>query len=437
MGEFHDDQTDHPNRSDWDDFGYYLYNPSDEEKRSAFQGGLIVFDACALLQLYEFTKRGREQTLKLLTDIGTRVWLPHHVVLEFHENRESRIRNSPSRREKYNEFQRSANALLKRLGEFESHGDDVSGLVKNLNDVSGTVAKSFQVLFATPQEMLADDPVLPSLRRMKIGPEPTAKFLTDVQTKAGERYDINLPPGYKDASSKKDHFFWKGTRIQKRFGDAIIWEQILRQAESSDHKQIVFVTNDGKEDWWHIERGETRGPRRELVREILDRGNVGFFWMYKLDQFLSYAHDYLDADTVLAADEAKRIAGTATSGLPSFPRRPVPWLAGLDRIPSSVQIPIITLKATTQELEMALAGEECWQRNLDNLLLTLRKCGSTPLEAFNGFVSRYLLELEVIQRSFAGNTDREASPDVLERLGPTVKALSGDLALMYQLVGPF
>lgn len=67
-----------------------------------------------------------------------------------------------------------------------------------------------------------------------------------------KRYEKHIPPGYKDEekNNKKGQGKEQGnSNEERRFGDLIVWVQILDKAEETG-KPIVFVTDDRKEDWW-------------------------------------------------------------------------------------------------------------------------------------------------------------------------------------------
>lgn len=61
-------------------------------------------------------------------------------------------------------------------------------------------------------------------------------------------------------------------------------------------KNIIFITDDEKEDWWWVESGKTIGPRPELIDEIRTETKA-MFYMYSVDQFLKYAKELLGIES--------------------------------------------------------------------------------------------------------------------------------------------
>ncbi|MFC0274997.1 PIN-like domain-containing protein [Metabacillus herbersteinensis] len=57
------------------------------------------------------------------------------------------------------------------------------------------------------------------------------------------RYKKNIPPGHKDGK-KKDGI--------RKYSDLILWKEVIRFAKE-EQKNIIFVTDDVKTDWWNIE----------------------------------------------------------------------------------------------------------------------------------------------------------------------------------------
>ena len=118
--------------------------------------------------------------------------------------------------------------------------------------------------------------------------------------------------GYKDSKKEKDEldsFSYGGLIYKKKFGDLIVWRQIIEYAKSSNLKDIIFVTDDAKSDWWwKIDSGgpKTIGARPELVEEISREADVERFYIYNTEGFLNYANEQLNAQIAEQAIEEVR-----------------------------------------------------------------------------------------------------------------------------------
>lgn len=66
---------------------------------------------------------------------------------------------------------------------------------------------------------------------------------------------------------------------------------MLEKAKSDD-VDIVFITDDQKNDWWHQFKGKTIGPHPHLVQEFFDYSGR-MFHIYSLENFTKYASKYL------------------------------------------------------------------------------------------------------------------------------------------------
>jgi predicted nucleic acid-binding protein len=68
--------------------GFEQYQlPTDHERRAAITSGLIVLDSNVLLDAYRFAPRARTDLLGALERLGSRLWIPNQVALEFYRNR--------------------------------------------------------------------------------------------------------------------------------------------------------------------------------------------------------------------------------------------------------------------------------------------------------------------------------------------------------------
>ena len=64
----------------------------------------------------------------------------------------------------------------------------------------------------------------------------------------------------------------------------IVWKEIIAFSKHNS-QDIIYVTGDQKEDWWHRVAGKTLGPRVELKKEFfVETGRE--FYMYNMENFL-------------------------------------------------------------------------------------------------------------------------------------------------------
>src|SRR5690606_12208601 len=112
----------------------------------------------------------------------------------------------------------------------------------------------------------ASDPVIARLIRILDGRIGRSAGDQEVLVReARRRLDAKVPPGYLDAK-KTD---------ARAIGDCLVWLQTLAESRRRGNKLLVLVTDDVKEDWWRLEKGQVRGPRPELVLEAQrDHGAV-------------------------------------------------------------------------------------------------------------------------------------------------------------------
>ena len=128
------------------------------------------------------------------------------------------------------------------------------------------------------------DPVFKIFNCFQVGEEYSFGELREIAKEGYERYDLEIPPGYKDKTAKQ------GIR---KYGDLIIWKQIIDYA-NNNQKNIILINNDTKEDWWDKNPKKPK-PREELIKEFYDYTNNMEIWMYNLYDFIDKAKQLLGA----------------------------------------------------------------------------------------------------------------------------------------------
>lgn len=114
-----------------------------------------------------------------------------------------------------------------------------------------------------------------------VGEKPTLLEIDRYRSEGKKRYENQIPPGYIDAKDKSDN---------EKYGDFIIWEQMIVEAQSRS-VPVIFLSDDRKKDWVNKHNGLDIGPLPELVEEFGSRTNQTFY-NYSLISFLRNAKRY-------------------------------------------------------------------------------------------------------------------------------------------------
>ncbi|WP_156374643.1 PIN-like domain-containing protein [Pseudorhodoferax sp. Leaf274] len=286
--------------------GYYPL--SDEQYKLLWKEAIIVPDTNVLLNLYRYPERAREDFLNALNLLRDRLWIPHQVALEFQRNRlkviEAAWSLSGNEQAKSSEQLSSIVAGFQKLEiEKRSKSIDVDKILSDLRVAHARLVDSIVEIHRSQLEVSSSDPIrdrIDDLLYGSIGEGPKTQQELDSLTEGGEdRYSKEIPPGYHDADKEKNpkfaEFIHNHLVYKAKFGDLILWRQIINHAKGRNIKHLIIVTGDQKPDWWWREHGKTMGPHQELVSEILRNTPVELFWMYSSDQFLANAHKQLNA----------------------------------------------------------------------------------------------------------------------------------------------
>ncbi|MGO4104246.1 PIN-like domain-containing protein [Leifsonia sp. YAF41] len=262
------------------------YRPSEEELGELWSTGLIVLDTNALLNFYRYTSLTRADFTALLRSMRDRLWLPHQVGLEFHRNRLEVIDQQELAFDSIESALAKAKHLVeKELNSFRRHPSlnthgITSALESGLNTVTETVSVSRQAFVDSPLIDDGVDTVLDALTDLfdsRMGEPFSDTELEAIYAEGTIRYESQVPPGYEDRRKPEP----------ERYGDLVLWRQMLAKGIQVQ-QPVIFVTDDGKEDWWQHFKGRTIGPRIELVEEFYETTGRRIHF-YSPEGFLKYA----------------------------------------------------------------------------------------------------------------------------------------------------
>ncbi|MBC3210269.1 DUF4935 domain-containing protein [Pseudomonas sp. SWRI111] len=290
-------------------FPQYDYAASADQAET-WKTALFVFDTNVLLNLYRYHERTREELLETLDKLAERIWIPHHVALEFQRNRLTVIAAQGRRFSDIRKVVEKAKTDLansiNNLQLTKRHAlINPEPLTTGFENLTSNFLAELDKLQESQQTLTAPDPIKTRIEDIfdgKVGAAFASQEDVDKKNKEAEaRYKLKIPPGYKDSDKDKDgpdDFHHNGLTYKKKFGDYIVWTQILSHAADSQQKKLIFITDDAKEDWWQqidFEGPKTIGPRTELIEEASRVGQLDTFLMYKPESFLKYANEFLAA----------------------------------------------------------------------------------------------------------------------------------------------
>ena len=259
--------------------GYY--RPSEKEFIKLWTDCVFVLDTNVLLNFYRYSHDTANELFKILNKIKNRIWLPHQIALEYQRRRLDVIYQQKQSYEEALDFTKEAskeikNKLLSSRHPFIVDADEITNKLDDLfNEIEGKLKISQKQCLSISEE----DSIRKKITKLfegKVGEPYEAKELSKKHKLGKERYENNIPPGYKD---------------NPKYGDLIFWLQILDFAKDNQ-KSIVLVTDEKKEDWWYKFKGKIIGPRPELVDEIKAYANVEFY-MYRVDPFMEHVKKHL------------------------------------------------------------------------------------------------------------------------------------------------
>ena len=286
--------------------GYY--SPGADDLKVLWSEGIFVFDTNVLLHLYRVPEATRTQMLSALRALKGRIWLPRHVGIEYQRRRLDAIHTAHYKAagvlkeiDKSLEGYESAvrNADLEKRGVKDANAP-LEMIRAQAMKVRATVAATLAgQLSPTDHDVIRDE--VDALFEGRVGPPPENQTQVSTWDDQGkERFAMKRGPGFEDASKAEGDdasFYAQGLVYQRQFGDLYIWLQLLNYVRSEQVKNIVFVTQDGKEDWWRIAPGKDPkrprlAPLESLAEEVRAAG-ADRFWMYQLDTFLREAEKQL------------------------------------------------------------------------------------------------------------------------------------------------
>lgn len=261
--------------------GWY---PKDSEQIAAiWKTAIFVPDANILLHCVRHPQHVRDELLRLFAALGQSLWIPYQVGLEFHRNR---LDVEKAAWDAYEQVERDCekaiNQARDRLRQLRAH--PTINIEKELAALDTFIADFKGRLTTAKEEHPTDDisnvvDQLSELFNGRVGEKWSAAKLSDIKKEGEARYARKQPPGFLDSKKDGDEY--------RKFGDLIIWKDMMEKA-TTEKRPIIFISDDVKEDWWWIHRGQKKGARPELSEEFR-AVSAQEFHMYEFSNFIRVA----------------------------------------------------------------------------------------------------------------------------------------------------
>lgn len=267
---------------------------SDHGRReNLWENCLFVFDTNVLTGIYRRSEEARDAQYKMMVALGDRLWVPYRVIYEFLDNRAKIVHDQAQL------YAASISELKGILSSFEvvtRHPFLSSGVYHEFSLASQKVLTELEVSRQFHDGRITNDDVKGKLAEIlagKVGPNFTEERLVEIVKEGEQRYAQNIPPGFEDRGKHKGSSITE--EIRKRYGDLIIWNQIVEKAKA-EQRPVILVTGDQKPDWWAEQSGKTLGPHPALLEEFKKLSGQDFY-LYSYHGFLDLANQYLDQKT--------------------------------------------------------------------------------------------------------------------------------------------
>lgn len=284
-----------------------------------------------MLGLYSFPPENRNDFFKVLELLNGRAWIPYHVGLEYQRNRLKIIKN---RRKFFTEMKKRADelahtitfdqkifttfqnefSLIKNFPTINSKiletqhdiKDKVDILIQqlrqNINELKSEINSQDKDGIYLNSEDIVRNRIDDFFTNEKVGENifNTQDKLDHLFKEGEDRYRKGIPPGFEDAKEKGEEvFYFSDLEFKSKFGDLIIFKQIIDYSKEKLIKNVIFISEDTKSDWRINEDFEGKkilGARAELKNEIYSEAGVEHFSILKIDEFLTKSKSYLNVN---------------------------------------------------------------------------------------------------------------------------------------------
>ncbi|NFL38782.1 PIN domain-containing protein [Clostridium botulinum] len=237
---------------------------------------IVVCDTNVYLNIYRYSPEFSEFAMQCMQAVQTSIILPSTVRLEYLKHYRSEFGSIKKKvktagTETKNQIESSKRKVINTCDTLKSlHYPDIADLIDSLENkfseletlldrffedrnILGLISDSWgnvDLVFELVEQITKANQIMPPV---------TQENIYRICEEGEKRYKAKppIPPGFKDAKNKD------GIR---KYSDLILWKEVIQYAKDSQ-KNIIFVTDDVKLDWW-LQDNYERHFHPELIKEF-------------------------------------------------------------------------------------------------------------------------------------------------------------------------
>ena len=252
---------------------------------------IIVLDTNVILALGKYSLESSELLLELFYNCKELLWIPNQVFKEYNANKDKIFGDIKKRYEKLEKNllevnkkngQNLISALKNSIKYNYPEIDNLKSELMTKTDELSKIIESYKDKFGNEDQKTTEsnNEIVDKIKKFvsdleknnQIGEKISFRNKIEIISEGELRYKYRLPPGYKD--NNKDGV--------KKFGDLFIWKEILELPTQKPIKNIIFVTDDSKNDWW---KEKSIFIRDELLIEFREKNPNKFIDFLILGEF--------------------------------------------------------------------------------------------------------------------------------------------------------
>ncbi len=237
-------------------------------------GSVIVLDTNVLLNIYRYSPEFSDFAFECIKTVKDHIMLPATVKLEYDRHANSEFLKMKKRTEEASS-ETSKQIMLAKTKIVDSCQGLERLQFQDVDCLKNSLSEKMDAVMSVLEDYFEDHAALELIQHSWDSRDFLKEFVIELATngqvmaspsqediyrwceEGKKRYKSEIPPGYKDAKNKD------GVRM---YSDLILWQETLRYADR-ESKNVVFVTDDVKTDWWESEEGN-RHFHAKLLREF-------------------------------------------------------------------------------------------------------------------------------------------------------------------------